>query len=72
MKRYPTYAELMKKQPRIRNAQKVALDGHVFDSKKEAARYQDLKILELAGVIEDLEVHPKYHNRWGTRFYLRG
>lgn len=35
---------------------KVVIDGHVFDSKKEAKRYQDLKILVKAGQIQDLQM----------------
>ena len=41
-------------------AVKVKLDGHTFDSKAEAKRYGELKLLERAGKITDLEVHPKY------------
>lgn len=33
---------------------KTTVDGIVFDSKKEAARYQDLRLLERAGEIQDL------------------
>jgi len=39
---------------------KVRHDGHVFDSKKEARRYQELCLLEAAGKIQALQVHPKY------------
>jgi len=39
---------------------KVTLDGFKFDSKKEARRYRDLKLLEKAGEISDLNVHPKF------------
>jgi hypothetical protein len=42
------------------NARKVTIDGITFDSKAEAGRYQELKLLERAGEIEDLEVHPKF------------
>ena len=35
---------------------KVIIDGHTFDSKKEAKRYQDLKILVKAGQIQDLHL----------------
>jgi hypothetical protein len=33
---------------------KTTVDGIVFDSKKEAARYQELRLLERAGEIQDL------------------
>jgi hypothetical protein len=40
-------------------AKKVEIDGHRFDSKREAHRYQELKLLEKAGEISSLEVHPR-------------
>lgn len=39
---------------------KTEVDGIVFDSKKEAARYQELLLLQRAGEIERLERQPKY------------
>ena len=39
---------------------KVEVDGHKFDSKAEGARYWDLKQLERAGEIADLELQPKF------------
>lgn len=39
---------------------KTVADGIKFDSKLEAERYTQLKILERAGVIRDLELHPEY------------
>ena len=39
---------------------KVIVDGHRFDSKKEARRYGELKLLERAGKIKDLELQPKF------------
>ena len=41
-------------------AVKTTIDGLVFDSKKEAARYQELKMLQRAGKIRDLELQPEY------------
>jgi len=35
--------------------------GIWFDSQKEARRYQDLLLLERAGKIESLHVHPRYY-----------
>ena len=43
------------------HAVKTKLDGYTFDSKKEAARYQELKLLEQAGKITRLEIHPEYY-----------
>lgn len=39
---------------------KTTLDGIIFDSKKEAARYQELFLLQRGNVIKDLDVHPTY------------
>lgn len=39
---------------------KVVVDGHAFDSKKEARRYGELKILSKGGVISQLALQPKY------------
>lgn len=41
-------------------AVKTTVDGIVFDSKREAQRYQQLKLLEKAGVICDLKRQVKY------------
>lgn len=42
------------------NNKKVMVDGIKFDSKKEAKRYQELKMLEQAGHITDLKRQAKY------------
>lgn len=39
---------------------KVTLDGHTFDSKREASRYGELKLLEQAGQITGLELQPRF------------
>jgi len=39
---------------------KVEIDGYKFDSKAEARRYQELKLLEKAGEITNLELQPKF------------
>lgn len=39
---------------------KVTYDGIAFDSKKEARRYQELKLLEYAGTIKDLELQKEF------------
>ena len=41
-------------------AVKTVVDGITFDSKAEAARYQELKLLEKAGEIGAIFVHPQY------------
>ena len=39
---------------------KQIFDGKVFDSKKELGRYKELVLLQAAGEITDLSIHPKY------------
>lgn len=42
------------------HAQRVQADGHTFDSKAEHRRYTELLLLERAGVIRQLDVHPRF------------
>lgn len=42
------------------NAKKVIVDGEVFDSKKEAKRYKELRELEENGVITELELQKRF------------
>lgn len=42
------------------NAIATKVDDIVFDSKKEAGRYAELKIMERAGLIRKLVLQPKY------------
>lgn len=46
--------------------QKVDVDGHQFDSKKEARFYAQLRALENAGVVRGIELQPRFE------FPLRG
>lgn len=39
---------------------KVVIDGIKFDSKKEANRYMELKVLEKVGIIRELELQPLF------------
>jgi len=41
-------------------AEKTKVDGVKFDSKAESKRYSELKMLEKAGVISNLELQPKF------------
>lgn len=41
-------------------SKKVEVDGIVFDSKKEAKRYQELLLLEKTGAISDLQRQVKF------------
>lgn len=42
------------------NAKPTQVDGHNFDSKREAARYQELTLLQRAGEICNLQLHPTF------------
>ena len=42
------------------NARKVTIDGIAFDSKKEAHRYAELKMLLRGGEIRDLRLQVEY------------
>jgi len=41
-------------------ARKTVVDGITFDSAKEARRYMDLRILQAAGVISDLNLKERF------------
>lgn len=45
--------------PRVRGAQRVTVDGEGFDSKAEADRWGQLRLLEKAGQIRDLRRQVK-------------
>ncbi len=70
------------KKGRYGNVNKIEEDGIRFDSKREYLRYKDLKLLERAGEIRHLEVHPSFdiviggvqimvssnqHNKWDRK-----
>jgi len=42
------------------HARKVTDDGYTFDSQAEHRRYLELKLLQMAGEINNLIVHPSY------------
>lgn len=42
------------------HSRKQIIDGHVFASKREAQRYSELKILEKAGEISNLELQKRF------------
>lgn len=43
------------------HAQKIVVDGITFDSKREAQRYHELKLMQAGGLIEDLQVHVPFY-----------
>lgn len=53
------YRKICRKPRKYRN-KPTAIDGHKFDSRKEAKRYSELKLMKLAGDIWDLQVHPRF------------
>ena len=59
MTRYTGW-ENLKPKPNKYGAQRVQVDGIFFDSKKEAARFNELKLMQTAGLISKLETHPVY------------
>ena len=42
------------------NARKTQVNGHTFDSQREARRYRDLQLLERAGRIHSLRLQVPY------------
>jgi hypothetical protein len=49
---------------------KITIDNIVFDSQAEARRYGELRLLESAGAITNITVHPSYQLQDG--FIYRG
>lgn len=41
-------------------AVRTIIEGIAFDSKKEATKYRELKLLKMAGEIIDIELQPEY------------
>lgn len=42
------------------NNKKIKIDGITFDSLREGRRYEELKLIEKTGEIEDIACHPKF------------
>lgn len=51
------------------NAKPTVVDGIRFDSKAEAKRYTELKLMERGGAIQDLQLQPSFdlHSPDGTK-----
>ena len=47
---------------------KTEVDGHLFDSKAEANRYVELKMLQAAGEIKGFMIQPSYVIGEGIRY----
>lgn len=50
------------------NASKVTVDGYRFDSRREARRYEELKQMEAAGKIAQLELQPRFELQPAFRY----
>lgn len=59
LKSYGKRPSAFPKQAKFRN-RKVEVDGHVFDSEREADVYSKLKMCQDSGIISDLELQPKF------------
>ena len=57
---YKEYQKIPHKPQSKFHNQKTMLDGIPFDSKKEARRYSELKLLERAGTISNLDRQVKF------------
>lgn len=62
MRRFP-----IKRRPRIASAKKTVVAGRTFHSKKEARRYEELRLLVRAGHVEKLRCQPRYELQEGFR-----
>lgn len=57
---WANYNKIKRKSGNKYGSKKVEVDGITFDSKKEANRYKELKLLEQAGEITDLQRQVKF------------
>lgn len=53
------------------NAKKTEVDGIMFDSRMEAERYKELKLLQAAGEIKDLDLQTKFQLQPGFLYGVR-
>jgi hypothetical protein len=55
------YRELIAKQKKLKYHNQITyVDGITFDSKRESERYSELKFMQMAGLINQLELQPKF------------
>ena len=64
---YRNYINRKEKKGKYRN-QKTEVDGHVFDSKAEADRYSNLKLMERSGLIKGFMIQPSFYLTAGIRY----
>lgn len=53
-------AEMLAVKANKYRAKRVTVDGQTFDSKREATLYHEFKLLQRAGKLTNLRLHPKY------------
>lgn len=51
------------------NSRKTVIDGIIFDSKKEANYYCELKMLRMAGAVKDFELQVPFVLQEGFRYF---
>lgn len=61
-------ADFNKKSESKYHNQKIEVDGHLFDSKAEARRYGELKLLKEAGEIRGFGIQPSFLFASGVRY----
>lgn len=66
-KQYNAYMARGRKASKYNN-KKTEVDGHVFDSKAEARRYNELKLLQAAGEIIGFTIQPSFLLEEGIRY----
>ena len=62
------YRKLVSKKPSKYRNVRIVVDGHTFDSKAEARRYSELKIMRQAGEIKDFGLQPSFPLPGGIRY----
>lgn len=64
---YKKYLERGAGERKYRN-QKTEVDGHIFDSRAEADRYEELKLLVRSGEIKGFAIQPSFFLSPGIRY----
>lgn len=62
------YRDMQKRTRSKYNARKTMVNGITFDSKKEARRYEELKLQEKVEVISHLKLQPKFRLLDGFKY----
>lgn len=62
------FRELMKKKPSKYRAKRTEVDGIKFDSQLEANYYCELKMLQRAGEVTDIQLQPRYPLQGGITY----